>query len=298
MVRGRWLGIGAILCLSLLALTTGTSRAADSFPDQQASGSTGLQGTITATPPTRAATISVPGNGAVFTQVPITIGGLCPNDVIVKVFSNNVFIGSTLCIRGSYTLQADLFSGQNELVARVYDSLDQAGPDSNTVTVTFNDAQFAAFGNRVTLTSIYARRGSPPGQVLTWPVVLDGGVGPYAISVDWGDGSATDLFSQSAPGTINLKHTYKNAGIYRVIIKATDKNGTTAFLQLVGQATGATQTDSKKDADQNAMLLKRELLWWPALAMFPLVGMAYWVGRRSELFTLRKQLEKTRDKEV
>ena len=108
----------------------------------------------------------------------------------LKIFSNNVFIGSTTCRGGSYTLQTTLFAGANALVARVYDALDQTGPDSNTVNVTYNDAQFAQFGTVVSLTSLYARRGVNPGTSLSWPLILSGGVGPYAVSVDWGDGSA------------------------------------------------------------------------------------------------------------
>jgi hypothetical protein len=268
--------------------------AADNFPDQQSQGSVGLQGTISTAPPSRGATISSPGNGASFSSVPITVGGLCPPGVLVKVFSNNVFVGSTVCTSGSYSVQVSLFSGQNDLVARVYDALDQSGPDSNVVSVTFSDAQFAQFGTRIILSSNYAQRGAPPGTQLEWPILLSGGTGPYAISVDWGDGSPTDLISQSTAGTITLKHTYKTAGIYKVIIKATDKNGGTAFLQLVGQATGATQNNSKNGGSS---LVKTEVLWWPALAMVPLLFAAFWVGQRHELFTLRKQLEKSRDNE-
>ena len=265
------------------------------FPDQTSSGSVGLQGTISSAPPSRGATITTPGNGAVFTDVPITIAGLCPSNVLVKVFSNNVFIGSALCINGSYSLQGNLFSGQNDLVARVYDALDQAGPDSNIVTVTYNDATFAQFGTHVQLTSVYAERGAPPQQQLDWPIILSGGNGPYAISIDWGDGSPTDLISQPTTGTITIHHIYKTAGVYKIIVKATDKNGGTAFLQLVGQATGATQNNSK---GSDTASVRTEVLWWPALAMLPLIFAAFWVGQRHELFSLRKQLEKSRDKEA
>ena len=288
--------LAAIMAVLGLSLALAGPAAADSFPDQTSSGSIGLQGTITTAPPTRGATITTPGNGAVFTTVPITVGGLCPPGVLVKIFSNNVFVGSTVCNNGSYSLQVALFSGQNDLVARVYDALDQSGPDSNTVSVTFNDAQFAQFGTRVTLSSNYAERGAPPGVELEWPVILSGGTGPYAISVDWGDGTPTDLISQSTAGTVTLHHVYKTAGIYKVIVKATDKNGGTAFLQLVGQATGAAQNNSSKN--NGSSLVRTEVLWWPALAMVPLLFAAFWVGQRHELFTLRKQLEKSRDKEI
>lgn len=282
--------------LALIAMTIAPVGAAGQFPPEQSSGSVGLQGTISEPPPSRGATITTPGNGATFTSVPITVAGLCPSNTLVKIFSNNVFVGAVTCTNGSYSLQVDLFSGQNDLVARVYDALDQAGPDSNTVTVTFNDAQFAQFGTHVQLTSLYAERGAPPQQQLTWPVILSGGTGPYAISVDWGDGSPSDLISQPTAGTITLQHIYHTAGIYKIIVKATDKNGGTAFLQLVGEATGATQNNSK--GNTNTTAVQTQVLWWPALAMLPLIFAAFWVGQRHELFSLRKQLEKSRDREA
>jgi hypothetical protein len=275
--------LGAVMLMSIIS--HGAAWAANPGPG---SGSIGLEGTISSAPPTRGATIVVPSNGAVFTAVPITVSGLCPSGLLVKIFSNNIFVGSTICSNGSYSLQVDLFSGQNDLVARVYDSLDQSGPDSNTVTVTFNDAQFAQFGTQLSLSSAYAERGAPPGSELDWPILLSGGVGPYAISVDWGDGSAPDLLSANTPGTITLKHIYRTAGVFKVIVKATDKNGETAFLQLVGQATGAVQSNTKSGGN---LIIEKIVLWWPALAMFPLILAAFWVGHRHGLYVVRRDFE-------
>lgn len=286
----RWgqtsLSCGLSICLALVLLIC--NHAAWAANPGPGSGSIGLEGTISTAPPTRGATIVVPSNGAVFTAVPITVSGLCPSGLLVKIFSNNIFVGSTVCSNGSYSLQVDLFSGQNDLVARVYDALDQAGPDSNTVTVTFNDAQFAQFGTQLTLSSAYAERGAPPGSELDWPILLSGGVGPYAISVDWGDGSAPDLLSATAPGTITLKHIYRTTGVFKVIVKATDKNGETAFLQLVGQATGAVQSNTKNGSN---VIIEKDVLWWPALAMLPLVFAAFWIGHRHGLYVVRRDFE-------
>lgn len=281
-----------VLAILLSVAMSPVAHADKNFPNQTANGSIGLQGTITKDAPKSGATIATPGNGAVFSDVPITVTGSCPANTLVKIFDNNVFAGSVFCANGSYSVQITLFSGQNQLVARVFDALDQPGPDSNTVTVTFNDAQFAQFGTRLTLTSNSAQRGSPPGQTLQWPIILSGGNGPYAISVDWGDGTSADLISQSTPGNITLQHIYKNAGIYKVIVKATDKNGEVAFLQLVAVATGAT-LDNSKNVGADAYV-RTTVLWWPAVMMLPLIFAAFWVGRRHELFSLRKQLEKTR----
>jgi hypothetical protein len=285
--------VGNVLALALTLIFSGTVAAADTSQNPQA-GSVGLEGSISTAPPSRAASITTPGNGAVFNSTPITVAGLCTTGNLVKLFDNNVFVGSVLCINGSYSLRIDLFGGGNQLVARVYDALDQAGPDSNTVNVTFNDAQYAQFGNRVTLSSMYARRGAYPGDSLQWPLILNGGSGPYAISVDWGDGSSPSLQSQSAAGSLDVKHTYTNAGVYTVVVRATDKNGVAAFLQLVAVANGATQATTNAKKDNNGIITNTQVVWWPMLIIIPLIVAAFWVGRRHELYVLRKALETAR----
>lgn len=300
----RWTrALRVIAALMVIVSSVGTSAlvsAAGQFPDQTDSGSIGVEGKISTAAPTQAATITTPSNGATFTALPIAVNGLCTSNLLVKVFSNNVFVGSATCANGSYSLQIDLFNGLNDIVARIYDALDQPGPDSNIVSVVFNDSQVIQFGTHVLLTSESAQRGAPPGTEIAWPIILSGGNGPYAMSVDWGDGAPTTLFSQANEGTVVIKHTYKTAGIYRVIIKATDKNGGEAFLQVVAVATGAGQNIAKGSGSTNSsnnITTKVEFIWWPAVAMLPLIFAAFWVGRREELYALRKQLEKTRDKE-
>ena len=81
----------------------------------------GLQGEVSAPPPSVAASIVSPANGANFTNVPITLTGSCPANTLVKIFKNGVFGGAIACQNGSYSIQVDLFSGQNELKATVYD---------------------------------------------------------------------------------------------------------------------------------------------------------------------------------
>jgi hypothetical protein len=282
-----------LLLLVVGVLSSGQAQAAPNFPAQTGSGSIGLEGTISTAAPKQAATISTPSNGATFSTLPVTVTGLCPTGLLVKIFSNNVFVGSVNCDKGSYSIQIDLFGGQNQLVARVYDALDQAGPDSNTVTVTYNDPQFTGVVNQLFLTSLFAERGAPPGSELSWPIILSGGSAPYAISVDWGDGSPPDLISQSFAGTFTIKHTYKSAGIFKVIVKATDAKGNTALLQLTAVATGAISKTDKADATGGS-ITKVIIIWWPVLLMLPLIVASYWLGRRSELYTLRKTLEKNR----
>jgi len=291
--------VATFLVLCSLFLATSVAGALGSQQNPQ-SGSVGLSGTVTSPPPTQAATIAVPGNGQTFTNMPITISGLCKTGLLVKVYSNNIFIGAASCQGNSFSLQANLFSGQNNLVARVYDALDQAGPDSNTVTVTFNDAQFLQFGTRVSLSSPYAQLGADPGKELDWPIIISGGVGPYALSVDWGDGTSPTLQSETFPGNITIKHTYNSAGIYKVIVKATDKNGTVAFLQLVGVANGKVSQglgggSTSTTGTTGITTTRTNIIWWPMLLLLPLIFSSFWLGRRHELFSICKQLERSRE---
>jgi hypothetical protein len=205
------------------------------------------------------------------------------------VFKNSVFGGSAVCSGGSYSIQIDLFVGNNVLVARQYDDLGQSSPDSNKVTVTFPVSRFSVL-NRVSLSSSFAKKGANPGETLTWPIILSGGNGPYAITVDWGDGTQPDIISQEFPGTFNISHIYKSAGVYNVLIRASDKNKETAFLQLVGVGNGEVTDKASSSAIPTKTVTK--VLWWPALLLIPLIFVAFWLGRKHEIFSLRRKFDR------
>lgn len=272
------------LALSLLfALVPASALAATSQ-----SGSVGVQGKVPAPPPSQAATINVPSNGQSFSSLPITVSGFCVNNTTVEIYKNNVFAGSAPCQGGSYRLQIDLFDGRNDLIAREFDELNQAGPDSNTVTVNFS-SPVPSLGPRVLLTSEYSKRGANPGSLLNYPVSLSGGTGPYAISVDWGDKSKTDLFSQQVPGLLNLQHTYAQPGVYNILIRATDANGNAAFLQVVGIGNGPIQ---KTGSTTSGIITseKTKIIWWPIIVLFVMMIIAFFIGRRHQLEAIRRRL--------
>ena len=279
----------AVSVLTIALCSVGTASAVTN-PQSQ---SLGLEATVPGAAPTQAATIASPKNGQVFTSTPITVSGLCKTGLLVKVFSNNVFVGSVTCESGSYSLKIDLFSGRNDLVTRVYDALDQQGPDSNVVSVTFNDAQFIQFGSHVSLSSNYARLGADPGTVLSWPIIISGGRAPYALSVDWGDGNGTDLHTVSFASVTNVTHTYTQAGVYTVVLKVTDTNGTSAYLQVVAVGNGKI-SGALNGSQGGATITKNVVLWQPLLIMIPLLLAAFWLGQRYELNAIRKSIESSR----
>jgi hypothetical protein len=279
-----WLGLAAALLSLAIPATTHAVL-------QQQSAPVGVEGVIPSNPPTQGATISVPSNGQTFNNIPITVSGLCPKGLLVEILKNGVFSGSAQCTSGSFSIQIDLFNGQNDLVAKVYDALNQSGPDSNKVTVFFNGS-FAGGGNRPTLTTAFAKRGADPGSVLTWPITLSGGAGPYAINVEWGDKSPLDLLSRATAGDFNIEHTYTQSGIYNVTIKVTDSTGAAAFLQLVGIANGPIQQTTATGQSTSTTKTVKVYVWWPLLIAFALAILAFWLGKQHQLQTIRDRLRK------
>ncbi|HEY5268285.1 MAG TPA: PKD domain-containing protein [Candidatus Saccharimonadales bacterium] len=241
----------------------------------------GISGTITSPPPSTAATIATPTNGQQFSQLPITISGICVSGLLIKIYINNIFSGSADCVNSSYSISSDLFIGENDIVARDFDSLNQAGPDSNTVKVSYvNNALTAQSG--ITLTSSFAKLGANPGSLLSWPIQITGGSSPYALSINWGDGKQPTLLSQPTSGSLTLTHTYSISGVYNVTINATDTNNNDAFLQLVGVANGpasqSTSSNSPKPTAAKTVGLSNIILAIiiGLLVLTPLI--AFWLG--------------------
>jgi hypothetical protein len=196
------------------------------------------------------------------------------------------------CANGSYSLQIDLFTGRNDLVARQYDALNQASPDSNTVTVTFNDS-LPGTGPRITLTTAYAKRGAVPGETLSWPITISGGTPPYAVSVDWGDKSAPTLLSRDAAGNLTLEHIYIQSGVYNIIIKATDKTGQAAFLQVVGIGNGPIQQTSAGTTQPviTQTTYNKWLLVLLIISFFFIIS-SFWLGKKHQLQIIRSRIRR------
>lgn len=267
-------------------------------------GSIGLTGTIPQDPPAVGATISFPTNGQIFTEIPITVQGICPDDTLVKVFKNQVFAGAVPCNNGAFQLDIDLFSGQNQLVARVFDSLDQAGPDSNIVNVTYNDTPENEDVEQLVLTSNFALRGADAGSVLRWPLAISGGLRPYAISVDWGDGETSQVALDLA-GNFAVEHTYFEPGVYRMVVRASDSRGKSAFIQLVAVANGpsaqeaqsifgggAGGIDSSSGTSIGGIRASFNIPALPIYIMFFFVVSTFWIGRRYELRRIKNLVRK------
>lgn len=286
--------VAATLVVACLALFQGTQASAiNQLPiPEPIPGSYGVEATKVQDPPTATATITIPSSGATFTDSPTTVSGLCQDGLLVQVYNNNVMVGSVVCTSGSFSMQVTLYPGTNDISAVMFDDLEQAGPQSLITSVTYNNSRLVAFGQAVTLTSNYGRRSSPAGTRLEWPLQLSGGSGPYAFSIDWGDGEAAELRSQPTAGTLTISHVYKKAGIYQVNITVTDVNQVTAFLQVTAVASGQPEAVA---GSESTMTTRTVVLWVPLIIALVMLIPAFWLGRRSQLVSLRNKMLKERD---
>lgn len=274
-----------LLLIVGLVLTISTVNAQSPGPQ---AGSIGLTGGMPGKPPDTAAVITSPRNGQRFTTSPVNVSGTCPSGTLVQIYKNDIFAGSTPCDgSGRFSVDVDLLIGQNILIARVYDALNQPGPDSAPVTV-FYDAlppQPAGLnplgfgGAQLLLVTDAVYRGIFPNQTMKVPVTVLGGTPPYAVNVQWGD-----LENKLVPRNDNLlfhvEHVYKKPGVFQLTLQATDSQGRVAFLTVAAivngqpdQAAGGTSTDEKSNT---------LFVLWPLFVAAVAVVIAFWLGERRE----------------
>ena len=257
--------------------------------------------------PSTPATITSPTNGQTFSTNPITVLGTCPKGYLIKVFSNGILIGSVICgPNDQFSVPADLVIGQNALTAVPYNTLDQSGPTSNTVNVTLNQPPGGlGFSTELILQSVNYYRGILPGQQVTWPITIVGGQAPYAVSIDWGDGT-NEVLTRLTAGPFTVSHVYKNVGTgylgtYPLIIRATDSVGHNAYLQLttlVNAATGVNNSGSTSSGSGSgsgsgkttSSTLSKLIVIWPLWIVIILMIISFWLGERREKHIMRKQL--------
>ena len=241
--------------------------------------------------PSAAATITSPGNGQTFQDNPISVSGTCPLKSLVKIFTNGIFVGSSICdSSGHFKLQSDLVIGKNELTALPFNATNQSGPESPSVNITLAfPTGGLGFSQQLLLQSSNFYRGALPGEEISWPLEIMGGVSPYAVIFNWGD-TKDDLLTRSQAGPFELKHTYQKVGgylgTYPLIVKATDAAGNHAFLQLtsiVNSPKGAASGATALTITPNFKLI------WPLWIVLLFMIFSFWLGERREKKIMQRQ---------
>lgn len=247
---------GIILFLSLATLeASGVSR----------NGQINLTAVVPSTPPLKGAVIKTPSKQSNVQQPLTTVTGTCPSGNMTAIYNNGVFTGSTICSSDeTFQTVVQLNQGLNTLQAQNYDALNQAGPATDQITIKFEPARLPALPVLNTPADItidptipqssapqpserpcYDEPGSPTGssslnllvscitrniftgELLELPVTLQGGIGPYALSIDWGDATGDQLYSFSQSGSQILSHTYRLPKVKNISLRLADADGAT-----------------------------------------------------------------------
>lgn len=283
-----------LLCgVLLLAMTTATKAA-----------ELRVTATVLGDPPPFAAVITEPRDGQRFSAIPIDIEGTCPPDSIVKIYRNDVFGGSVLCSAGqTFALKSDLFINKNTLIARVFNLAGLEGPVSKPVVVYYDKSAGPGI-TQLFLDSETLYRSFFTHEKISWPVEIGGGKAPYAVSVDWGDGTS-DVISLQKAGKFTISHIYTEPGgykgSYKISIKASDSQDGTAYLEVVvivnDIKTATAAPTGRDDSDSLAFwqnLYKRILLMWPFYITAVLMLVSFWLGERQMLNNIFSRGPKSR----
>lgn len=273
------------------------------------------------------AMITYPADGAILTQTPTIVRGLCPQNSYVKLYDNGLFSGVDICSSaGTFQIEIDLFNGQNVLLAKDFNITDQQGPVTPSITVTYQPKQPATNPpvNHKTGGSTYTNKAGvspevPPlllisdfhyqtsviGRNFSWAIGIQGGVPPYAVTIQWGDGQ-TSTATYQKPVVFQITHKYSRQGYYVVKVDATDAGGNHRLLQLAALVklfgapgiVSAGVSASATPAKQNVLIALIALLadtqgwlWvaWPSFIIVVLMIVSFWLGERKEYQDILKR---------
>jgi hypothetical protein len=119
-------------------------------------------------------------------------------------------------------------------------------------------------------------------------ITIVGGVGPYAVAWDWGDGQ-TSLSSQALEGGVTASHVYSRPGNYRVIVRVTDSAGNSAFLQLVTVVNGPADPLGTNGGKGSGALPGALVAIWPIFALAVLMVVFFWLGELRQAVKQRRK---------
>jgi hypothetical protein len=232
---------------------------------------------VQAPPPTVGATITSPVDGFTIVNInPSVVSGTCLPDSFVTVYNDGSLSSSNYCTSaGVFSVNVQLHAGKNVLTARNFDAINQAGPDTPAVTVTFSadtpttevtvpklpvsPLVIPGVSTITTGTSAecadYQQSGALPvggephvavvcvprivavTQDHTIGVLVWGGSPPYALDFKWGSGDTT-LVSLDQPGYKAVNVHYASSGIYNIDVQLTDHGSKAATGESAVQVTG------------------------------------------------------------
>lgn len=249
-------------------------------------GEVGVQASVTGPVPYIPAKITTPAGGSKISRLPLKVEGTCQPGVIVKIHTSDTVRGTTICEKnGRFNVSVGLAPGVNVLTARSYNLADQEGSRINDGTMVTYEPEFVLSYDGsyqipdalpiLVLRSDKTVAGAWKDKPFQWSAHVSGGLAPYALEFEWGDGTS-DLVSQPQSGAAAVMHTYEAEGNFPLRIKATDAAGQQAFMQVMvlSHASGPAK---------GGIIPKGTLrIAWPLYGVALLMLLSFWLGERAQ----------------
>ncbi len=169
-------------------------------------------------------TITFPVGGSTITDTSLTVRGTAQPGTRVELFDGSAIVGSTFASsNGEWEINISLSNPSYSLYARACRLL-ACSDFSQVVNFFWQSPGQLGSGLAIRLERYWFF--IPQNSSITHNIHISGGNVPYALRVDWGDGSSDQLSTKDT--LLTLAHTYKKAGRFNGTVVVTDKNGAEA----------------------------------------------------------------------
>jgi len=252
--------------------------------------------------PTIPAQITSPTDQSTTNSPNIVIGGTCPiimPAIVVEIFRNDEFIGSAGCsasgeFSGTFTMQY----GANNLVPKVITITNDLGPSGSPVVVNYPapvvQTPTQPSKPAITLPTSTTETAEPfiiktetpflifkQDESFVWKVAIKGGVSPYTILVDWGDGTKS-TYAANSSGDQKLEHIFKKNKNTVVRISVKDATGKEVYTTVAGvtfkQTTSPLVNGISASASGGSVPIT---ILWIAYIIIVAMVIAFWLGAKS-----------------
>jgi hypothetical protein len=276
-----------------------------------------VTGTVPAPILTQGAVITSPADGSTLTTSPDEISGNCPYGSYINLTINNAFSGVAWCtVDNTFSIETDLFDGQNVLSTQDYNLINAPGPTTSPITVTYSPPSNTIVSSSNTTTQStnssstpslplviatnFQFKSFPVNTTYSWNIQINGGAPPYMAYINWGNGQSSVVeVNNSSPFTIS--HTYTDPGYYAIIVTSVDHKDTRSVIQLAAFVSKPNQhnsflpgpttpTTNKPKASSGGISVSQDFsslpTWlkfaWPSFFIVILMVFSFWLGEKQE----------------
>ncbi len=199
--------------------------------------------------------ITDPASGLVTTDPNITISGSCPvitPAIIVLLYRNGVLVGSMVCPpSGQFSFQTTLLYGNNVFVPKIINITDDYGQDGQPITIVYRFTESKPPTNKLPNIPLKADHQMylnsadqivffKPGEGVTLALGYGGGIEPYTLIINWGDGTEQS-FPIDKAGHREVSHTFGSQKSFEINMRLTDAQQHLARLSLAAVSLVANQ---------------------------------------------------------